>query len=75
MHSLLFDHLSLGVLEAFGGSCVLVQSLQQLQRVQDALVGVLLIEGLLALVDLCHILKEASHLFNLVLCSGQAQLT
>lgn len=68
MHSLLFDHLSLGVMEAFSGSCVLIQSLKQLQRVQDALVGVLLIEGLFALVDLCHILKETSYLFYFALC-------
>lgn len=74
VHSLLFDHLSLGVLKTFSGSCILIQSFEQLQRVQDALVGVLLIERLLSLVDLCHILRE-KHRIYFILFYVQAQFT
>lgn len=57
-HLLLFYHLSLRVLEALGLDCVLIQPVEQLQRVEDSLVGVILIQWLLSLVDLTHILQE-----------------
>lgn len=57
-HLLLFYHLSLRVLEALGLNSVLIQPIEQVQRVEDSLVGVILIQWLLSLVDLSHILQE-----------------
>lgn len=56
VYSLVLDHLSLRVLQAPRFGCVFVQAVQQVQRVLDRLVGGVLIQRRLALVDLDHIL-------------------
>lgn len=61
-HLLLFYHLGLRVLEALGLDSVLIQPVEQVQRVEDSLVGVILIQWLLSLVDLTHILQEKTYL-------------
>ena len=55
---LLLDHLCLGVLQARGVDRVLVQALEELQGVEDALVGVILVQRRLPLVDLAHVLRN-----------------
>lgn len=44
------------MLKASGVDDVFIQATQQLQRIEDSLVGVFLIQGLLPLIDLAHIL-------------------
>lgn len=44
------------MLKAPGVDDILIQAIQQLQRIEDSLVGVFLIQGLLPLIDLAHIL-------------------
>lgn len=58
MNSLLLYHLSLWMLEALGVDGVVIQAIQQLQRVEDSPVGVILVQWLLAIVDLTHILRQ-----------------
>lgn len=65
LNSLLLDHLGLGVVQARGVGRVLVQALEQLQGVEDALLGVVLVQRLLALIDLSHIL-QGKHNITLV---------
>lgn len=57
-NSLLLDHLSLRVEEALGVHGVLIQGVQQLQGVEDPLVGVVLVQRLFAFVDLTHVLQK-----------------
>lgn len=51
-------HLSLRMLEPLGLDGVLVQAVEHFQRVEDSLVGVILIQRLLSLIDLAHILQK-----------------
>lgn len=44
------------MMKASGVDDVFIQAAQQLQRIEESLVGVFLIQGLLPLVDLAHIL-------------------
>lgn len=55
-YSLLLNHLSLRMLETLGVDGILIQAVEQFQRVEDSLVGVILIQRLLSLIDLAHIL-------------------
>lgn len=59
-HSLLLYHLGQRVLETLGLDGVLVQAVEQIQAVADSLVGVILIQRLLPLVDFSHVLQESS---------------
>lgn len=59
-HSLLLYHLGQRVLETLGLDGVLVQAVEQIQAVGDSLVGVILIQRLLRLVDFSHVLQESS---------------
>lgn len=64
-YSLLFYHLSLRMLEALGIDSILIKAGEQFQRVEDSLVGVILIQRLLSLIDLTHILqKKQTHKVN-----------
>lgn len=46
------------MLETLGVDGVLIQASEQLQRIEDSLIGVFLIQGLLPLIDLTHILQQ-----------------
>ena len=64
-YSLLFYHLSLRMLEALGFHGVLIQAGEQLERVEDFLVAVFLVQRLLPLIDLTHILQKRHTLVEL----------
>lgn len=63
-YSLSLDHLSLWMLEALGVQGVLVEAVEQLQGVDDPLVGVVLIQRLLPLIDLTHVLNTDARTGN-----------
>lgn len=46
------------MLETLSVDGILIQASEQLQRVEDSLVGVLLIQRLLPIIDLTHILQQ-----------------
>lgn len=54
----MFYHLSLWMLEALSLNSILIQASEQLQRVEDSLVGVILIQCRLPLINLTHILEQ-----------------
>lgn len=54
---LLLNHLSLRVSQTGGLGCILIQAIQYIQRALDPLVGVLLVQGRLGLIDLLDILE------------------
>lgn len=54
----MLDHFSLRMLETLGAGSLFIQHVEQLERIEDSLVGIILIQSLLPLVNLTHILQQ-----------------